>query len=91
MPKPLLNNSKTTFKKSKKRLFAPKMVKMTLSEGQFLTKNFDFRGQISTFRAKNIHRSWPFKAKNNAQKTFDHLQNNFQKVQKTTFMAPEKF
>ena len=29
------------------------MVKMTLSEGQILTKRFDFRGHISTFRAEN--------------------------------------
>ena len=43
-----------------------KMVKMTLSEGQILTQNFDFRGQISTFCAENTPKSWPFKTKNNA-------------------------
>ena len=53
MPKQLRNISKRTFKKSKKRLYlAPKMVKMTLPVGQFLTKNFDFRGQIWTFQAE---------------------------------------
>ena len=50
---------KTTF-------LAPKMVKMTLSEGQILTQNFDFRGHISTFRAEIISESLAFKAKNDA-------------------------
>ena len=31
----------------------------------------------------------PFKAKNNTQITYEHLQNNFQKVQKMTFLAPK--
>merc|ERR1712212_549929 len=65
------------------------MVKMTLSEGQILTSNFDFGGHISTFRAENTPKSEAFKAKNNAQTTSEHLQNNFQKVQKTTFLAPK--
>ena len=63
------------------------MVKMTLSEGQFLTKIFDFRGHISTFRAENTPKSEAFKAKNNALTTSEQLQTNFQKVQKTTFLA----
>ena len=66
-----------------------KMVKMTLSEGQILTQNVDFRGQISTFCAEDTPKSGPFKAKNNAQTTSEHLQNNFQKVQKTTFLGPK--
>ena len=53
------------------------MVKMTLSEGQILTQNFDFRGQISTFYDENTHKSGPFKAENNAQTTSEHPQNNF--------------
>ena len=65
------------------------MVKMTLTEGQFLTPNFDFRGHISTFRAENKAKSGHFKAENNAQTTSEHLQNNFQKVQKTTFLDPK--
>ena len=63
------------------------MVKMTLSEGQILTQNFDFRGHISTFRAENTAKSGHFKAENNAQTTSEHLQNNFQKPQKTTFLT----
>ena len=62
---------------------------MALSEGQFLTQNFDFRGHISTFRAKNTFKIRSFKAKNNSQTTSEQLQNNFQKVQKTTFFAPK--
>jgi len=68
---------------------APKMVKMTLSEGPILALNFDFRGHISTFQAENTPKSGPFKTKNNAQTTSEQLQTNFQKVQKTTFLAPK--
>ena len=63
------------------------MIKIALSEGQILTYNFDFRGHISTFRAINTPESGPFKAQNDAQITSKQLQNNFQKVQKTTFLA----
>ena len=63
------------------------MVEMTLSEGQILTQNFDFRGHISTFRAENTPKNESFKAKNNAQTTSEHPKNNFQKVQRTTFLT----
>ena len=57
----------TNFQKVQKTGFLTlKMVKMTLSKGQFLTKNFDFNGQISTFWAKNTPKSTSFKDKNNA-------------------------
>merc|ERR1711954_222182 len=62
---------------------------MTLSEGQILTQNFDFRRHISTFQAENTAKSGHFKAENNAQTTSEHLQNNFQKPQKTTFLTPK--
>ena len=45
--------------------FTLEMVKMTFSEGQNLTYNFDFRGHISTFRAENTHKNGTFMAKNN--------------------------
>ena len=55
------------FQKPQKTTFLTlKMVKMTLSEGQILNQNFDFRGHISTFRAKNTTKIGPFKAENNA-------------------------
>ena len=88
MPKQLLNNSKPTFKNPLKIDFLTlKMVKITLSEGQILANNFDFRGLISTFRTENTPKSGAFKAKNNALTTSEQLQTNFQKVQKTTFLA----
>ena len=65
------------------------MVKMTLSEGQILTKNFDFQGHILTFGAKNTAKTEPFKAENNAKATSEQLQTNFQIVQKTTFLGPK--
>ena len=45
------------------------MVNMTLSEGQNLTQNLDFRGEISTFWAENTHKIGLFKAKNTAKTT----------------------
>ena len=63
------------------------MVKMALSEGQNLTLNFDFRVDILTFLAENTLKSGSFKAEHNAPPTSEHLQNNFDKVQKTTFLA----
>ena len=65
------------------------MVEMTLSKGQILTKNLDFRDDISTFRAKNTTKIGPLKAKNNAQTHTKQLQNKFEKVQKTTFLTPK--
>ena len=62
---------------------------MTLSEGQNLTKNLDFLTHIWTFGAENTTKSGPFKAKNNAQTLSEQLKNNFQKVQKTTFLTPK--
>ena len=57
----------TNFQKVQKTGFlALKMVKMTLSEDHILTKNFNFRGQISTFKAKNRDEIRPYKARNNA-------------------------
>ena len=55
--------------------------------GQILTKNLDFRGHLSTFRAENTPKSGPSKSKNNAQTLLKLLQNNFEKVQKTTFLT----
>ena len=62
---------------------------MTLSEGQNLTKNLDFRTHIWTFGAENTTKSGPFEAKNNAQTLPEQLQNNFEKVEKMTFSNPK--
>ena len=52
-----------------------------------MTYSLDFRGHISTFQAKDTSESWAFNAKNDAQTTSKQLQTNFQKVQKTGFLA----
>ena len=39
--------------------------------------------------AENTLKSWLFEVKNNAQTLTKQLQNNFEKVQKTTFLTPK--
>ena len=56
---------------------------------KFLTKNLEYRGHLSTFRAKITPKSGPFKVENNAQTLPKQLQNNFEKVQKTVFSTPK--
>ena len=56
---------------------------------KILTKNLDFRGHLSTLRAENTPKSGPFKVENNALTLPKQLQNNFEKVQKTTFSTPK--
>ena len=91
MPKQLLNNSKTTFRKSRKRVFWPRNVSNdSIWEPKFAL-SFVIRGHIPTFWAKSKARSRPLKIKNNTQTTFEQIQSNFQKVQKTTFLAPIMF
>ena len=58
---------------------------MTPPEGQNLTLNFDFRGHISTFRAKNTTKTRPLNAENNALTIPEQRQNNFLKVQTRLF------
>ena len=66
-----------------------KMVKNYNIRGQILTKNFDFRGHLFTFRTENSPKIGSFKSKNNALRNPEQLQNNFQKVQKMTFLVPK--
>ena len=56
---------------------------------KFLIENFDFRGHLSTFGAQNTPKSRPFEAENNAQTLPKRLQNNFEKVKKSTFLTPK--
>ena len=46
-------------------------------------------GYLTTFRGINAPKSGPFKYENNAQTLPKQLQNNFEKVQKTTFLTPK--
>ena len=55
----------------------------------FLTKNFDFRGHLSTFRAKNTPKSRPFEGENNAQTLPKQVQNNFEKSRNRLFSPPK--
>ena len=67
--KQLQNNrekcQRTTFLSSK-------ILKMTLSESQNL--NLNFHDHLQTFRVENTTKNSPFKAKNNAYKTFKQQQ-----------------
>ena len=66
IPKQLLNNSKPTFKKSKKTgFFDPEFGQNGPHRGPNLDQNFDFRGLISTLWAKNAPIITAFKAKIN--------------------------
>ena len=63
----LLKLNQNHFEKVQKSTFStPKMVENDHIMCQILTKNFDFRGHLSTFRAENTPKSWPSKSKNNA-------------------------
>ena len=46
-------------------------------------------GYLTTFRGINAPKSGPFKYENNAQTLPKQLQNNFEKVQKSTFLTPK--
>ena len=57
---------------------------------KILTQNLNFRGHLQAFGAQNTPKSRPFEAKNKAQTLPRQLQNNFEKVQKSTFLTPKK-
>ena len=56
---------------------------------KILIENLDYPGDLSTFRAENTPKSGHFKVENNAQTLPKQLLNNFEKVQKTTFLTPK--
>ena len=56
---------------------------------KFLIENLDFRVHLLTFGGENTPKSRPYQAENNAQKFSKQLQNNFGKVQKSTFLTPK--
>ena len=55
----------------------------------FLIENLNFWGHLSTFGAENTPKSRPFKVKNKAQTLPKQVQNNFEKVDKSTFWPPK--
>ena len=66
MLKNFLNESQTTLKKSRKRLFDPKngrkLALKTAKMSKFLYQNFYFGDHLSTFWAKNTQKSRPLNA-----------------------------
>ena len=89
IPKQLLNNSKPSFKKSKKPFFlALKMVKIGqnhhVTEAEISPKNVDFVGHQNFFGVDSTRKYGPFKSKNNAQTILKQLPNNFENGQNLT-------
>ena len=68
---------------------ALELAKITISWGHILTKNLNFHGHLWAFRAEITPKSRPFKAESNAQKLPNIFQNNFEKVERTTFLTME--
>ena len=56
---------------------------------KYLTENLDFWFYLSTFGAGNTPKSRPVTVENNTQTLLKQLQNNSEKVQKTTFSTPK--
>ena len=56
---------------------------------KILTQNLIFRGHLSTFEAQNTPKSRTFEAKNKAETLPKQVQNNFEKVEKSTFLTPK--
>ena len=54
-----------------------------------LTKNLEYRGYLLTFGVEIKRKSASFKTKTNGQTLPKQPQNNFEKVQKTTFSTPK--
>ena len=54
-----------------------------------MIENLDFQGHLSTFRPENSPKSRLFEAKNNAQTLPRQVQNNFEKVERLTFLTPK--
>ena len=82
---------KQLWKSPENDFFDPNIVKKLLLKtakmSKLVIKNFDFGDFLSTFRAQNTPKGRPFKAKNNIQTLPKQLQNNFEKVQKSTFLT----
>ena len=70
----------------------PKIAKNTPLKSQKLvklTENLEYRGYLSTFGVEIKRKSASFKTKTNDQTLPKQPQNNFEKVQKTTFSTPK--
>ena len=66
-----------------------KMTPQSVKMSKYLTVKYNFWGHLWTFGVENKTKSRPFMVKNNAQTHRKQLQNNFEKVQKSTFLTPK--
>ena len=66
-----------------------KILRIFLSVGHPRDPKGEDHGYLTTFRGINAPKSGPFKYENNAQTLPKQLQNNFEKVQKSTFLTPK--
>ena len=87
IPKQLLNSSKTTFKKSTKRVFWPWKWSKWYSQGPKIARKFRFLRSYINISSWKYTKNWGFKIKNYPETTSERLENHFQKVQKTGFLT----
>ena len=66
-----------------------KILRIFLSVGHPRDPKGENHGYLTTFRSINAPKSGPFKYKNKAQTLPKQVQNNFEKVQKSTFLTPK--
>ena len=66
-----------------------KILRIFLSVGHPRDPKGENHGYLTTFRSINEPKSGPCKYKNKAQTLPKQVQNNFEKVQKTTFLTPK--
>ena len=70
-------------------LWGIKILRIFLIVGHPRDPKGEDHGYLTTFRGINAPKSGPFKYENNAQTLPKQLQNNFEKVQKSTFLTPK--
>merc|ERR1712081_158141 len=66
-----------------------KILRIFLSVGHPRDPKGENHGYLTTFRSINAPKSRPFAAENKAQTLPKQVQNNFEKVQKSTFLTPK--
>ena len=94
MPRHILNNSKRTLKKSRKRLFWPskwsKMTPPNRKMSNLLNENFDFKGHLSTFRAENTPKVGLLRSKTVPKHFPNNSKTTLKKSRKRLFRPPKR-
>ena len=65
------------------------MLRIFLIVGHPRDPKGEYHGYLSTFEGQKTPKSRPFEAENKAQTLPKQVQNNFEKVQKSTFLTPK--